>query len=242
MKTILKLVAGKLLLVARKINVLLSIIVSEIIQVSMYVIVPIITVFLCLVAFSHGISWVENKLITGAHAVYIDAVDYIATTHGYDVVENIPVVPPVVSAPRKEPSLEYVRELLKLNMDKVGLDYSLEPVLLGQLLQESDAYLYAVSSAGANGIAQIMPDTARKLGYHPKQMFNLEDSIAAFSAWMKLMLESQSNDIVLALKEYNAGKNKINQSVENREYPVAVLKKVAIAYKEESWKNLKLKK
>ncbi len=75
-------------------------------------------------------------------------------------------------------------------------------VLSAQLLAESNFNPYAVSGAGAQGIAQFMPATARSYGLR-----NPFDASAAIDAQAHLMsdLLDQFGSVSLALAAYNAG-------------------------------------
>ncbi|MGK2878695.1 MAG: lytic transglycosylase domain-containing protein [Solirubrobacterales bacterium] len=81
--------------------------------------------------------------------------------------------------------------------------YNVQPVLLAsQLKAESDFNPNAVSSAGAQGIAQFMPGTARSMG-----LTDPFDPRASINAQAKLMarLIKQFGSIPKALAAYNAG-------------------------------------
>ncbi|MBJ7458462.1 MAG: transglycosylase SLT domain-containing protein [Thermoleophilaceae bacterium] len=81
--------------------------------------------------------------------------------------------------------------------------YNVQPVLLAsQLKAESDFNPNAVSSAGAQGIAQFMPGTARSMG-----LTNPFDPRASILAQAKLMAQliKQFGSIPKALAAYNAG-------------------------------------
>jgi len=75
-------------------------------------------------------------------------------------------------------------------------------LLAAQLYAESGFNPYAVSPAGAQGIAQFMPGTARSLG-----LANPFDAMKAIDAQAHLMrdLLRQLGSVPLALAAYNAG-------------------------------------
>lgn len=107
-----------------------------------------------------------------------------------------------------------------------GLDAN---VMLAQLWQESRFNPKAVSPAGAKGIAQFMPDTARRFGL--RDPFNVEQSIRAQAQYMRFLLD-KFGDYALALAGYNAGEGNVQKFggippfKETRDYVAKILTKV----------------
>ena len=81
------------------------------------------------------------------------------------------------------------------------------PLLHAVISAESAYDPNAVSRAGAVGLMQLMPETARRYGVNNRQ--NPTDNIKAGSRHLKELLEKFDNDIVLALAAYNAGENAV---------------------------------
>jgi soluble lytic murein transglycosylase-like protein len=79
-------------------------------------------------------------------------------------------------------------------------------LLAAQLFQESRFNPYAVSSAGAQGIAQFMPDTAKD--YNLTDPFDGEAAILAQAHLMHDLL-AQFGSVPLALAAYNAGSRRV---------------------------------
>jgi len=82
-----------------------------------------------------------------------------------------------------------------------------EPLLRAVMEVESDYNRYAVSSAGARGLMQLMPQTMAYVGvgnpWDPKQ------NIMGGAKYLKGLLKQFYGDIPLALAAYNAGPNAV---------------------------------
>ncbi len=103
-------------------------------------------------------------------------------------------------APYREVFGEYAREH--------GLD---EAWVLGLVRQESHFIVDAHSAAGARGLMQLMPRTARwvarKIGlkdYHPSHVAEVKTNITLGTGYLKLVLDDLGHE-VLASAAYNAG-------------------------------------
>jgi soluble lytic murein transglycosylase-like protein len=96
--------------------------------------------------------------------------------------------------------------------------------------QESGYRACAVSRKGAQGLMQIMPDTAAEL--HVKDVFDPQENIAAGCKYLKQLLDKYKGDNKLALAAYNAGPaavdaaNGVPDVQETRDYVDAILKKL----------------
>ena len=81
------------------------------------------------------------------------------------------------------------------------------PALIAALVWlESRWRAQAVSSAGARGLAQLMPGTARELGVDPDDPFaNLEGG----ARYLREQLDRFDGDVEKALAAYNAGPGRV---------------------------------
>ncbi|MFZ5742903.1 MAG: lytic transglycosylase domain-containing protein [Pseudomonadota bacterium] len=90
---------------------------------------------------------------------------------------------------------------------RIAAKYDLSPQLLEALVwQESRWRTNAISPAGARGLAQLMPGTARELGVNPDDpLANLEGG----ARYLRQQLNTFGGDLEKALAAYNAGPNRV---------------------------------
>lgn len=93
---------------------------------------------------------------------------------------------------------------------QVAAEHDLDPRLLHAILIVESAYRPdAVSSAGAQGLAQLMPGTARDLGV--TDPFDPAQNVAGGGAYVAQML-ARYDDVRLALAAYNAGPGRVDRA------------------------------
>jgi soluble lytic murein transglycosylase-like protein len=83
------------------------------------------------------------------------------------------------------------------------------PLILAVTEQESAFDPLAVSHAGAEGLMQIMPPTARECANDVKRssynIFRIKDNVQFGTWYLRKMLDEFKDDICLAVRAYNAG-------------------------------------
>ncbi len=98
------------------------------------------------------------------------------------------------------------------NYDKLIVYHSqihgLDPTLVKAVMKtESNFNPHAVSPKGAQGLMQLMPDTARLMNvYDP---FNPDDNIRGGTKYLKLLDEIFQGNLELVLAAYNASPNRV---------------------------------
>jgi len=86
--------------------------------------------------------------------------------------------------------------------------YRMDEALIRAVVEvESDYNRYAVSSAGARGLMQLMPETALRLGV--RNIWDPRQNIHAGTAYLQRFIRQFSGNVELALAAYNAGPNAV---------------------------------
>lgn len=86
--------------------------------------------------------------------------------------------------------------------------YGLSSELLHAVIRTESAYKHsAVSSAGAEGLMQLMPGTAARYGV--KDSFDPVQNVRGGAAYLRDLLDMFDQDLRLALAGYNAGENAV---------------------------------
>lgn len=133
----------------------------------------------------------------------------------------------------------YVKDLkfmsgnkLKFNdlVARAAAKHQMDPRLLHAVIQAESAYNpHAVSSAGAVGLMQLMPATARRYGVYDRM--DAEQNVDAGARYLKDLLAMFNSNLKLAVAGYNAGEGavmKFNNTVppypETQNYVQQVLK------------------
>src|ERR1700722_11292150 len=88
--------------------------------------------------------------------------------------------------------------------------YRLDPDLVSSVIKaESGFNVRAVSPKGAQGLMQLMPDTASKLGV--PDAFDPQANVEGGTRYLRELLERYNFDLVKALAAYNAGPLRVEQ-------------------------------
>ncbi|EHP3247841.1 lytic transglycosylase domain-containing protein, partial [Escherichia coli] len=91
-------------------------------------------------------------------------------------------------------------------MGKLEAMYNLPSGLLRSVaITESGGDQFAVSGAGAQGMFQFMPGTARDMGLHGNDVFDPIKSAEAAARYLSMLLQKNGGDLGKALASYNWG-------------------------------------
>ncbi len=95
-------------------------------------------------------------------------------------------------------------------INKYADHYKLDPKLVRSMIAtESGFDSRAVSRKGAQGLMQLMPSTASRVGV--KNPFDPEENIRGGMEHMRFLLDTFNNDLTLSLAAYNAGENLVQR-------------------------------
>lgn len=119
---------------------------------------------------------------------------------------------------------------LRAQVEPKALEVGLDPAwVYGLMRQESRFVMDARSSAGAKGLMQLMPSTARwvarKIGladYHPGRVTETETNVTLGTRYLKMALDGLDGDPVLASAAYNAGPNRARRWRADRPLEAAI--------------------
>jgi soluble lytic murein transglycosylase-like protein len=99
---------------------------------------------------------------------------------------------------------------LREMLNKAGHEHNLDVDLLASLVKaESGGDARAKSRAGAQGLMQLMPATARDMGV--ADSYKPEENVRGGSAYLDAMLARYHDNLALALAAYNAGPDAVDK-------------------------------
>lgn len=94
-------------------------------------------------------------------------------------------------------------DLSKL-IDRTARRYGVEPALVHAVVRAESAFDHlAISSAGAQGLMQLMPTTASEVGV--RDAFHPEENLAGGVYYLRQLIDRFSGNVQLAVAAYNAG-------------------------------------
>lgn len=116
---------------------------------------------------------------------------------------------------------------------QTAVKHQVDPKLVHAVIQTESAYnANAISSAGAVGLMQLMPDTARRFGVTDRN--NPDQNIDGGTRYLKFLLEMFDSNLDLAVAAYNAGEGavvKYNNSIPPYPETQNYVKQVLALYK-----------
>ncbi len=141
--------------------------------------------------------------------------------------DDVPAAIRQNAAPVSLNGLRFQREIAR-----AANEFKVDPALVHAVIQVESGYdASALSPKGAQGLMQLLPDTARRFGVATAELLWRPDhNIRAGVAYLHSLLEQFGQDLALVLAAYNAGENavmrygkRIPPFHETREYVPKVL-------------------
>ncbi len=129
---------------------------------------------------------------------------------------------------KEQTSEQYIHDYEKI-ISQAARRYGVEPSLIKAVIKaESDFDREAISHKGAQGLMQLMPETASELDV--SDPFNPRENIFGGTRYLGSLLRKFNNDKIKALAAYNAGPELVTKSggipsiPETREFVKRVMK------------------
>jgi soluble lytic murein transglycosylase-like protein len=93
---------------------------------------------------------------------------------------------------------------------RISDEYDMDANFVHAVIKAESAYnRFAISTAGAQGLMQLMPDTAKAYGV--KDVFDAEENIRGGVKFLKMLLKLYDDNHRLALAAYNAGQEAVKK-------------------------------
>jgi len=146
-------------------------------------------------------------ILMPAHAFTMEVFQYVDES-GTIHFTNVPTDPRYRRLQGNQKKSSYIgrdhRQKIYSFIEKEAAEQGMEPALVKAVIRaESDFDAFAVSSAGALGLMQLMPATAADLRLNDP--FDPEENIRGGVRYLRYLLGTFNNDLVLTLAAYHAG-------------------------------------
>jgi soluble lytic murein transglycosylase-like protein len=103
--------------------------------------------------------------------------------------------------------MDNLQNIIDEASQKFGVDASL---IKAVIKQESQFNPNAVSPVGAQGLMQLMPQTAELLGV--TDSFDVRQNVFGGTRYLKMLLDKYNNNLPLSLAAYNAGASRVDNA------------------------------
>ena len=166
-------------------------------------------------AINQRISNIENQLnpkIENTNTQnFVDALQSTMKEKPVFRLQNTTLdAPPINKKISVNSSENTTREQIKQLVKNISAKYNVDEKLVNAVIkQESGFNVKAKSKAGAMGLMQLMPATARSLGV--KDPYNPVQNIEGGVKYLSNMLKKYNGNVILALAAYNAGSGAVDK-------------------------------
>jgi len=167
----------------------------------------------------------HHALVEGRVRVYLKAAELDYFEIKPEAVSTVELVPDPPAEPAKAPdappnpatkqSVPVIDARLTTTdlhqlLSRASTEHNVDEDLLASVVKmESGGYTRATSRAGARGLMQLMPSTAKQLGV--ADSFQPEQNVRGGTAYLDTLLTRYHDNIALALAAYNAGPEAVDR-------------------------------
>jgi hypothetical protein len=142
----------------------------------------------------------------GASSSVVQPHAQAATIKQQETKESLPSVP----ATQSRVTRAELSSIVAQNAQRFGVEVALVHAIIAA---ESGYDTRAVSRAGARGVMQVMPATARDYGVSdPQDLFDPQVNVGVGVRHLKRLLEKYDNDYGTAIMAYNAGEGAVDRT------------------------------
>ena len=114
---------------------------------------------------------------------------------------------PLAAEPKANPAESRIHQIV----ETAANHYKVDPLLVHAVIAvESNYNPYAVSPVGAQGLMQLMPETAAAFGV--RNRFDAAENIRGGVAYLAFLLDRFDGDLRLVVAAYNAGHGRIGRA------------------------------
>src|SRR5436309_6385439 len=128
-----------------------------------------------------------------------------------NLVDNAPAPhPPAGASEAADILVREVPPALRTLVDTIAMNYGVDSALVRAVIKtESNFNRWAVSSKGARGLMQLIPETGRRYGV--RDFFDPQQNVEGGVRYLKFLLEKFNGNLDLSLAAYNAGENLVER-------------------------------
>lgn len=128
----------------------------------------------------------------------------------FEAIPDPPVAAARVASQTSTRATKLTAADLREMLARAGKEHNLDVDLLVSVVKaESDGNARAVSRAGAQGLMQLMPETAASLGV--RDSFQPDQNVHGGSTYLDALLTRYHDNLALALAAYNAGPEAVDK-------------------------------
>ena len=172
------------------------------------------------IQFAVIFSAAASVILSATPSIAQEKIQAVVSSNGRTVFTNLAESTPIVdNAPspvapviRKSGDIlaEEVPVSLRRLVDTISLNHGVDPALVRAVIKtESNFNRWAVSSKGARGLMQLIPETGSRYGV--RDFFDPQQNVEGGVQYLKFLLEKFNGNLDLSLAAYNAGENLVEK-------------------------------